>query len=786
MFPPSFPLFLFLSSPPSPPSHLADSKIQTSCGKLYDLRVALLTGIITNRPWEQLEHLFISYYKAFTSISSRVKFSAPQKSFFKKADPTEYVQFKFGYEDGLLTRLSAKSRDSDLVFIIADGNYERAAVLYNMAAALSQEGVRLKNADPDRGLVRAQVFFREAATILRFLATDPVLCMASQRYSKDVSAPTCDFLAYFLLAQAQLCFFEKASQAKLSTQTVAKLASGAAYLFFQATQVAEKGAAPYLRSCALPWEAYAYFQYYCLRAAANWWWSKDLAEGRRYGEEIGYLRRAHSLINSTKRYDTALNTSTHTLTLTARNQLLDAISIRLSSAEFDNSKIYFKQVPINEELPEVEFIVKVDIPTNAATAAKTSTTSSGTGTDLLTGSPFSTAFDKIMNDGASRLGIDNETLDPFTFLIPPALREEINDVISKVESQVNAVIAEAHASADGLRHKLNDMGLPASIDAIASSTEGDKVQPSLLHSIAKVRTFGGYNSLVQSLETVLSSGKNALSKLEELTRKLDVEQQRYSAYEGANQNQSQSTSMYQNRANVKSTTDEYRSNIDILTKLLQQANSSNELIRQELTRNEVELRKLDGDVIRDIPRGSSGIDENEPLGKAVKDLRDILQEVDELQRQREIAIETFKKTTSTGPDGLAILSQLSSTPDSTIRTRIVVDVTKTIETAAQEVKKLDTTQQELLQRIRPLYDTFMQLRGSQGMTAREKALQQVNVAVTLALRLHDNLSEGLNFYSELTKNNIQPLEFTVNDFIVAREYEFREFDSTRTYSSNQQ
>lgn len=734
---------------------LSAVQIDSACDKLSNLRSEVLRAIQTDQPWEVLEPLLFGYYYSFTSISSRVRFIAPTTSFMsllnKKVDPSKGVAFAFSYADPLLDdprekggvkRSSSGPRTyaSESFVAAADGEYERASILFNIASSMSQEAVRRKNSDPEKGLVAAMKLFKEAAGVLRYIATDPKLCLAGQRNTKDISGPTCDFLAYFLLGQAQVCFFEKAAQAKLSPPTVAKLASGAAYLFFQASSISSRspGLSSYLRSCSQPWEAVASFQYLCLRTAANWWWSKPLPEQRMYGEEVGYLRRAVSLINQSRTYDHQLWAPEHRVLLSSRDALLEAVTAKHAEASEENAKVYFKLVP--EDLPEVEVIVKAE-----------ATSFEGDG--------------GILPEAITRLHL----VDPFSFLVSPEVKAEAGSIASALESQAGTLAAEHAALSDTLRRELNDLGLPASLDAVLNS---QGLPADLARDIANVRGNGGSAYLARQVEHVLSAGRAAVERVEFVGTRLASEQESDSAA------RTQHGARWTRRPS-RTLTSEYIAQVDSLTTILKQAQQNDFLLEREFKANESEINRLTGDVGKELPQASATL-AGEPT---VRELQASLARVGALQRERETAIEAFRAATSANPNstsgngstGLDVFGAYIR--DAAGRPTLLSRLSERVVAAAEPLRTLQKEQETLVENIKRQVAAFEKVKaGSQGaaVEARERALQRLNVATTLAMRLRTNLEEGARFYSELTRHNIEPLELATTDFLLAREKEYFE------------
>ena len=92
---------------------------------------------------------------------------------------------------------------------LSSGAYERFCVLFNMAALLSQLA-SMQNHSTDDGLKTAAKYYQQSAGIFSYLKDNvfPVLRMLP---TPDLSVSCLTALTSIMLAQAQDCFYKKAS-----------------------------------------------------------------------------------------------------------------------------------------------------------------------------------------------------------------------------------------------------------------------------------------------------------------------------------------------------------------------------------------------------------------------------------------------------------------------------------------------------------------------------------------------------------------------------------------------
>jgi len=110
-----------------------------------------------------------------------------------------------------------------------DWRYERAAVLFNLAASLSYLATLQDRGDPE-GMKLACKYFQEAAG-----AIAEVRCVSKEgawvEYTPDMTNDFLEALEALMLAQAQKCFYEKAVADGRPHALIAKLAAECAALY---------------------------------------------------------------------------------------------------------------------------------------------------------------------------------------------------------------------------------------------------------------------------------------------------------------------------------------------------------------------------------------------------------------------------------------------------------------------------------------------------------------------------------------------------------------------------
>lgn len=213
--------------------------------------------------------------------------------------------------------------------------YEMAAVAYNLAALESTRGGRVDRAT-EEGIKAASKHFQQAAGFYDYiletllpkmtLTTVPCLSVDALTMARDL-----------MLAQAQLCFYEKSIRdrkaGKMKAGIIAKLAYQTSIFYSKASHLCKSRL-----SIDKSWHTLTDFQCKCFQGAAEYWQataSKEIASqvGTGYGEEVARLRRAENFITQALQVS---KTNPLIPSLPAGAQaLLDVIISNKKTAEYD-------------------------------------------------------------------------------------------------------------------------------------------------------------------------------------------------------------------------------------------------------------------------------------------------------------------------------------------------------------------------------------------------------------------------------------------------------------------
>lgn len=240
--------------------------------------------------------------------------------------------------------------------------YDLSAFLWNYAALHSHIGSRTDRLT-DEGIKNAQKHFQQSAGALEYINDE---CL---RHMKDttglsfgpIGAEVLNMCKELMLAQAQLCFYEKAVKDRkagtMKPGIIAKLAAQTATYYQSASNLSSQGqCASYIDES---WGIHAEFQNKCFSAAAEYWMSQSVKEsaqskGSGYAIEIARLNRAEIIQQQ------AINFATkHKLGISLTNgaaSLLRTITSTKTSAINDNRTVYMESVPPDNSLSPVDAV----------------------------------------------------------------------------------------------------------------------------------------------------------------------------------------------------------------------------------------------------------------------------------------------------------------------------------------------------------------------------------------------------------------------------------------------
>lgn len=176
-----------------------------ACAETQALRERVRQITLADNTAAETVSLLAHYYRLLTALSTRF------------GDAVEDTESKvvFTWRDAF--KNSDKAASSDLKF-------ERACVVFNLAAAISFAGV-VKNREEAEGLRDACQLFQQAAGALEHLQSLLAELPPTMGKTADLQAKAINAWRSIMLAQAQQCYYEKATKDKMKAAVVSKLAA---------------------------------------------------------------------------------------------------------------------------------------------------------------------------------------------------------------------------------------------------------------------------------------------------------------------------------------------------------------------------------------------------------------------------------------------------------------------------------------------------------------------------------------------------------------------------------
>ena len=317
----------------------------------------------------------------------------------------------------------------------SDIKFEAAVALFNYAAEVSLYAVRSHQLVAE-GLRVACNLYQQAAGLLEHLSDYIRGCPWAARTTIDLSPQSLSMLKRLMLAQAQLCFYERASLDGMSPKLLSRIAAQLAVAYAEVAHALNttplREVTPPVWAQVVGWNRRTYAALSQLHAAAI-----D-ADEFRYGKQVCRLALAHGLlqgvVDESERRDERSRGATETIRANYRDSFAKVASAYAQACK-DNDVLYLEAVPAASTLEHIQpLVVSKPTPTTALTAP------------LLA------------------------TEDPFVFIVPQATRAllvEYDELERALVSALQEQLAQAVAHGEGV---LRDNDLPWALQAVEADT----------------------------------------------------------------------------------------------------------------------------------------------------------------------------------------------------------------------------------------------------------------------------------------------------------------------------
>eukprot|EP01041_Mallomonas_annulata_P006038 gene6038-12173_t len=350
--------------------------------------------------------------------------------------------------------------------------FDWACILFNMAAFESQKGTRIDRST-EEGIRTACLHFQQAGGIYK-LIKEKILPSIRGGVSPDLSDDGLDMVKQLMLAQAQVCYYEKAilqrkTGGSMKPQILSKLANQAALYYKTAFAFAKGGTmSPHVDAF---WPAHIDMQAKTYAGAAEYWaavGAKEIAKqrGSGYGEEIARLLRAESFLKSALAI--AQQGGLSPVLKAAPEQLLQHVTTLRHAAEKDNKTIYLETVPVDATLSDVGVVSLAQVAPPV---------------EYYAGEPLL-----------------------FKDLLPRHSRTLLLRYQEQLEATVTRTAEEAVTASSNARTQLSAMGLPGSLESFKS---GGGLPENLWSKVAHTQSKGGLQELHRQYNALEDAAQRA-------------------------------------------------------------------------------------------------------------------------------------------------------------------------------------------------------------------------------------------------------------------------------------
>ncbi|KAL1722637.1 BRO1-like domain-containing protein [Schizophyllum commune] len=640
------------------------------------------------------------------------------------------IQSKLPADIGLPIAYGAAFADPNaLPITLNDLRFERAALLFNLAALYSQLGASEDRSTFD-GIKRAMAYFSASAGTLAYLKSSALPKLPPP---PDTLAPTSPLIPYTdypldltpgfvtglyhaMMAQAEECFWQKAKMGRYSSMEAIRGATPSIKHLFPTVSNICCDSSRDNSFCVQSWLAYIETKQYHFEAVAHYRMSLVEGEASRYGKELSYLTEA--LAAEKKAYDIARKGRVVQAVARDVQTFLDVIQKDHARAERDNDLIYHDYVPAGASLAVVTptHVAKATVPKELENPAS------------VEGTPL---FEELLGWGA------NEAINIYDDRKRKLVKEKVVDQIEEIKERANSKLQELH--------------LPAALDALDQTV---RLPPSLLRKAEEVRLEKGPERIEALMEDVARVAGLGRRLLEEAMSILDDE-----AEEDEN---ARAQGLTQRRPSHEAN-QELMHKYERYHSVLTQAAESDESVRRKYDEWEESIGELTWDearLERAIPSStaSSGRSTRETeihrraLRLRLEHLDDLHRELtDYARRAQNLAdADDVRPRIVRAAAGFAQLAEVAPVAFEDILDDELAKYDKFLGAVEDGAGR----QGAVLEEIEVSHHNQLLLESRKEDPAakeRERALQSLDLAYHKYREIVRNLEEGLNFYNELSK-----------------------------------
>ncbi|QRV89818.1 vacuolar protein sorting-associated protein BRO1 [Ceratobasidium sp. AG-Ba] len=614
--------------------------------------------------------------------------------------------------------------------------FERACVLFNLAALYSQLGTAASRSS-------AEDIKLHAAGVIQYLSNQVIPALASSlgqsvAIPSELTEPALKSLELLMLAQAQECFWQRASMGEKDTVTflipthtrsesykdgtLSKLAKQTSIYYENALSAATS-----VSPSAFPqeWINHLSVKKHHFEGVAQFRQSRSDLHTHKYGIELGRLKLAQKevklgLERASKGVAKAVIDDIKSLSKT-----LDSNFIR---AQKDNDLIYHQTIPPESTLPPIA------------------------GADMVQG----IVNNKLQNP-ALMIGDSENAL--FSGLVAYGVRVAVELYIDRrdnwIKEEVEGRAKELDAETTKLLQKLN---LPGALDVLDKPAG---IPPSLLRRSEEIRSMGGAEYLQQQIDEVQTLGASASGILEEAFDLLDTEAAEDETFFAQLPEGMAQTATDAGYSNSHVANKELTAKANNYRQILDNAASSDAVVRSkwEEWEENVEVLSSEPDQMeRLIPSHSTSASSAEATQAHTyaRAIRAGLEHLEDLRSARARCVESARQRANTDDIKPRIMREAAG-----LARWVEVKPAMFEEAIEEEMGKFDRyrdsveegreKQEQELERVEHLTELLIQARTNDPvLKQREAALQSLDLAYHRYLEVLSNVTEGAKFYAQFS------------------------------------
>ena len=596
----------------------------------------------------------------------------------------------------------------------ADIDFERAAVLFNAAAAQCYMAARARDKGPQAGGLKQAVFhFQQAAALFESVhaLVKAAIWGLSPRWdpqslSLDLTLDVVGAMRDLMLAQAQRTFYDKAISEGLKDGVTAKLAAGAAAMFGNALRVLQKPdvSAHMSEESGLfskgdkSWLTRVECSQHLMQALAEEHIAKEHVGNHEYGQQVARLTAASREAAAAARAAAAGLHGGEKKTLQENGERVARL---LQHATEENRNIYQDDVPPNPPAIEAKQLVKPTPPPPC------------------------------------------ETADVFMGVLPTAVTSKLEQHHAAVHEKLHSLSAAASQAASDAEMALRQQQLPEALDAC----EDDKHLPErLVAKLNEAKRLGGVAALRATLEKCNKLEGDAESAASVANAMLSAEDDKDAALMG------ELASFSVEQLASGQALGACRGRLQTCRSRVRQATSVTASLQQRFEKAADDIAAIESpldELNANLPHPDGTTLEQEPC---VPELRRLLEALEAVKADGAAALAAAYAMGQQQKQGGELGEQLLRAHAEGTLEAAAAELLAPLEAVKRDTDEREARRQQLLQQLTQQAALFHAARrNADAYEARTAYLAKLGNGASEAVELHRGLTEGAAFYESVVR-----------------------------------